>query len=160
MASSSGGRGRFPGNWLGDVGLLGLRLFTGLALALAHGRGKVPPSERFVSGVAELGFPLPALFAWAAALSEFAGGFLLAAGLFTRPAACMILVTMLVAGVVRHAGDPFKDKEKAFLFAAIAFACLGLGGGRLALDHLLRRFRPRGAAPPGGGGLDTPSGRQ
>jgi uncharacterized membrane protein YphA (DoxX/SURF4 family) len=51
----------------------------------------------------------------------------------------MILATMLVAGLGRHANDPFKDKEKAFLYAAIALACLGLGGGRLALDALLRR---------------------
>jgi putative oxidoreductase len=118
-------------------------LFAGLALAFAHGRGKLPPSEKFITGAGELGFPWPAVFAWAAALSEFAGGILLAAGFWTRPAALMILITMLVAGFGRHAADPFNVKEKAFLYAAIALACLGLGGGRLALDALLRRRRLR-----------------
>jgi putative oxidoreductase len=124
-----------------DLALLVLRLFTGLALALAHGMGKVPPGERFVSGVEGLGFPAPLLFAWAAGLSEFAGGLLLAAGLFTRPAALMILITMLVAGFRRHAADPFADKEKAFLYAAIAFVFLIVGGGRLALDAWKSRRR-------------------
>jgi len=133
------------GGWFGDVGLLGMRLFAGLSLAFAHGLGKVPPSERFIAGVGELGFPAPALFAWAAAGSELLGGLLLAAGLFTRPASAMILMTMLVAGVGRHAEDAFKDKEKAFLYAAIALACLGLGAGRLGLDYL------RGGRRRGGG---------
>ena len=57
--------------WVSDVGLLGLRLFAGLALAFAHGRGKLPPSERFIAGAGDLGFPVPIVFAWAAALSEF-----------------------------------------------------------------------------------------
>ena len=121
-----------------------MRLFAGLSMALAHGLGKLPPSERFVEGVAKLGFPAPAFFAWAAGLSEFLGGLLLAIGLFTRPAAAMILITMLVAGLHRHAQDPFKDKEKAFLYAAIALACLGLGAGRASLDHFRERRRRGG----------------
>ena len=133
------------GGWWGDLGLLGMRLFAGLSLALAHGIGKIPPSERFIEGVGKLGFPAPTVFGWAAGLSEFAGGLLLAVGLFTRPAAAMVLVTMLVAGLGRHAQDPFKDKEKAFLYAAIALACLGLGAGRVALDQLRNRRR-RGRA--------------
>jgi putative oxidoreductase len=34
-----------------DAGLLILRVFSGLALALAHGWGKVPPSPGFVGRV-------------------------------------------------------------------------------------------------------------
>lgn len=136
---ANGRAGGEPGAF--DLALLVLRLFTGLVLALAHGAGKMPPSERFVSGVEALGFPAPLLFAWAAGLSEFAGGFLLAAGLFTRPAALMILITMLVAAFRRHAADPFADKEKAFLYAAIALVFLIAGGGRLALDAWRSRRR-------------------
>jgi len=136
---ANGRAGGEPG--ASDLASLVLRMFTGLALALAHGMGKVPPSERFVNGVGELGFPVPLLFAWAAALAEFAGGLLLAAGLFTRPAALMILMTMLVAAFRRHAADPFADKEKALLFAAVAFFFLIAGGGRLALDAWRGRRR-------------------
>ena len=51
-----------------DLGLLILRL-AGAGLALAHGWGKVVSlsagqGERFIAGVAELGFPAPGLFAW------------------------------------------------------------------------------------------------
>ncbi len=124
-----------------DLAFLVLRMFTGLAMALAHGMSKIPPSERFVNGVGELGFPVPLLFAWAAGLSEFAGGLLLAAGLFTRPAALMVLMTMLVAAFRRHAADPFADKEMALLYAAVAFFFLIAGGGRLALDAWRGRRR-------------------
>ena len=47
-----------------DIGLLLIRLFFGGALAMMHGFGKLPVSDEFVSGVSEMGFPLPALFAW------------------------------------------------------------------------------------------------
>jgi putative oxidoreductase len=128
---------------LGEVGRLVLRLFAGLALAFGHGLGKLPPSARFVQGVEKMGLPQPEAFAWAAGLSEFAGGLLLAVGLLARPASFFILVTMLVAGVLRHAADPFPVKEKAFLFAAVALFFLLAGAGRFSLDAMIRRGRAR-----------------
>src|SRR5690606_35931560 len=117
--------------------------FAGLSLALAHGIGKLPPSEPFVAGVAEMGFPAPLLFAWAAGLSESVGGTLLALGLLTRPAAFFILVTMLVATFVRQAGDPYLERELSCLSAFVAVAFRRGGRGRLRLDALLRRRRTR-----------------
>lgn len=122
-----------------DAGLLCLRVFAGLSLALAHGLGKLPPSERFLAGVVEMGFPLPWLFAWAAGLSESLGGLLLALGLLTRPSAFFILATMSVAAFVRQAGDPFLERELAFLYAVVAIHFLLTGPGRLSLDHWIRR---------------------
>lgn len=128
---------------VGEVGRLLLRLFAGLALAFGHGVGKLPPSRRFIEGVEKMGLPMPEVLAWAAGLSEFAGGLLLAVGLLTRPASFFILVTMLVAGVLRHAADPFPEKEKAFLFAAVALFFLLAGAGRFSLDAMIRRRRGR-----------------
>lgn len=128
-----------PGSPLADLALVPLRVYAGLALALAHGLGKLPVSEQFVSGVAELGFPAPLFFAWAAALAEFAGGLLLAAGLLTRPAAFFILCTMLTAAFRAHAADPFQVKEMALLYAAVALLFLLRGAGRYSLDALFRR---------------------
>ena len=122
-----------------DVGLLVLRVFTGLALAFAHGINKLPPTERFVAGVVEMGFPAPLLFAWASGIAEFGGGLLLAAGLLTRPAALLIAINMFVAAFVRQAGDPFKEVELAYLFLAVAVLYLVAGPGRLSLDALLAR---------------------
>ena len=122
-----------------DLGLLILRLGVGLTLAFAHGTGKVPPSPRFTEIVADMGFPAPALFAWAAGLSELVGGLLLALGLATRPAAFLATCTMAVAFFVRHAGDPFDSAEKSFLFLVGALALLAAGGGRYAVDAVFRR---------------------
>lgn len=118
-----------------NIGLFILRVFTGLTMAIAHGWGKTPPSEKFIEGVAKMGFPMPEVFAWAASLSELVGGILLAIGLSTRPAAFFIACTMGVAGFVRHASDPFATAEKAFLFLAIAIAFVFIGGGKYALDR-------------------------
>ncbi len=58
------------------IGSLMLRYSPALALPLAHGIGKVPPSGRFIDLVSSMGFPLrgPHVFA------EFGGGLLPRAG--------------------------------------------------------------------------------
>lgn len=115
--------------------LLALRIFTGLSMALAHGLGKIPPSEAFITSTGNLGFPFPLFFAWAAALSEFLGGILLALGLFTRPSAMFLGFTMLTAAFLRHADDPFTGKEKALLYLVICIFLILTGSGKFGLDH-------------------------
>lgn len=122
-----------------DLVLAIFRVFVGLSLMLAHGAGKVPVSDGFIEHLGGLGFPMPALFAWAAALSEYAGALLLALGLFTRPAALMIAITMFVAAFVNHADDPFGVAEKAYLYLAISTLFVVLGSGRFGLDSAIRR---------------------
>ncbi|MCI0697446.1 DoxX family protein [candidate division KSB1 bacterium] len=124
---------------LANIGLLLLRVFTGLALLFQHGLHKMPPSPRFVERVSGLGFPLPELFAWAAGVAETIGGGLLALGLLTRPASALILVTMLVAAFGRHAGDPFSAKELALLYGCVAFLFLLVGSARYGFDAVLRK---------------------
>jgi putative oxidoreductase len=124
-----------------DAALLPLRVFSGVALALAHGLGKLPPSARFIETVGGLGFPAPIVFAYAAGVAEFFGGLLLAVGFLTRPASALILVTMLVAAFGRHAADPFTGKEKALLFAFVALAFLIAGAGRYSLDAAMGKRR-------------------
>jgi len=120
------------------LGFLILRVVAGLSLSLAHGMGKLPVSDKFVEGVGAMGFPVPVVFAWAAALSESVGGILLALGWFTRPAAAMIVATMTTAVVLRHAGDPFGNREPAILFGAIALMFLLAGPGRYSVDERTR----------------------
>lgn len=115
-------------------GLLVLRLWFGLALAINHGWPKMTGLEAFASGVAKHGFPVPIVFAVAAAASELVGGLLLAVGLLTRPAAVGVAGTMLVAAFVVHGSDPFTKKEFALCYAAAAIALLIAGPGKLSLD--------------------------
>jgi putative oxidoreductase len=119
-----------------NIGLLILRVYTGLALASQHGIRKIPPPEKFIHGVGELGFPLPGFFAWSAGCAEFFGGILLAVGLLTRPAAFFILITMLTAVLGRHAADPFSVKELAVTYGFIAITFLLVGSGRFGIDRL------------------------
>ncbi|MBU6365102.1 MAG: DoxX family protein, partial [Gemmatimonadetes bacterium] len=99
-----------------------------------HGMGKLPVSDKFVEGVGSMGFPVPVVFAWAAALSESVGGILLALGWFTRPAAAMIVATMTTAVVLRHAGDPFGNRELPLLFGTVALMFLLAGPGKYSVD--------------------------
>ena len=122
-----------------DLMLSLFRLFAGLSLALAHGYKKVPPSEGFIEHTGYLGFPFPEFFAYAAGLSEFAGALLLAFGLFTRPAAFFVAITMFVAAFINHAGDPFGNAEKAYIYFAIAILYLVLGSGKFSVDNWARR---------------------
>lgn len=121
-----------------DLGLLLFRLFIGITMAFAHGMGKLPPNEQLIGGVAAIGFPMPVIFAWMAALSEFLGGLCLAAGLFTRYAAAFLGFTMAVAAFVVHSQDPFQTKEMAllYLFACVLFLFCGAGG--YSLDRKIR----------------------
>ena len=144
---------------LNDLALLILRL-SGLGMAVAHGYGKLAAlaagdGGRFIAGVESLGFPLPGLFAWAAALAEFLGGLCVALGLGTRVAAAFAGFTMFVAAFVRHhalqhllvAVGAMKASEETTrswgnpemaLLYLVVFATLALtGGGRFSLDRLL-----------------------
>ena len=140
--------GTTPRAGLADVGLVILRVFAGLALALAHGLGKIPPSNGFVGMVEGLGFPAPELFAWGSGFAELVCGLLLAAGLLTRPAAFFIVINMTVAVLLAHAGDAFGDREKALLFGVIALTFLIIGAGRYSVDALLQRRAGRREAHP------------
>lgn len=123
-----------------NTGLILLRIFTGCAL-MTHGISKLPPAEQFVQGVAKMGFPLPTVFAWAAGLSEFAGGALLVIGLLTRPASFFIAFTMTVALLGVHYNDPFGKKELPFLYLFVALMFLFKGASDWSVDALLRKGR-------------------
>lgn len=136
--------GATPASLAADITWTIARLGFGLLMAFGHGIHKVPPGEQFVEGVGDLGFPVPVIFAWMAAISEFFGGLLLAVGLLTRPAAFLIVGTMFVAAFIRHWEDPVfgpgASKEMALLYLCAAVAFLGAGGGRFSIDMALRTW--------------------
>ena len=129
---------------LSDVVLTVFRIFIGLAMAFAHGLGKVPPSEGFIGKVSSMGFPMPTIFAWGAGLSELVGGVLLAIGLCSRISAFFLAVTLGVAAFMAHADDIFGDgsfggAEKALLFFFGYLILVVMGSGRIGVDAFLRK---------------------
>ena len=87
------------------LGPLALRLYLAPVLWMA-GTEKLANMEGTIAWFGNpewgLGLPLPALLAWAAALTETAGAVLLLLGLAVRWAALPLMVTMAVAAVTVH----------------------------------------------------------
>lgn len=121
-----------------EISMTLLRVVAGLLMASLHGFGKVPPSAELIQGTAGLGFPMPELFAWAAALSELVGGVFLALGLFTRPSALFLGITMFVAAFGVHLNDALQTKELSLIYLFIALIFVFRGGNRLAVDNLIK----------------------
>ena len=121
-----------------------MRVLAGLGIAY-HGYGKLFGGDisRFAEGVARMGFPSPVLFAWAAILSEFLGGICIALGLFSRPAALFVFITMAVAAFMKHSADPFQKKELALAYLTMAGAVIFLGSGKFSLDSLLKKLHKK-----------------
>jgi putative oxidoreductase len=101
----------------------------------------------------ELGLPAPLLLAFIAKGTEFVGGILVCAGLFTRIAASLIAIVMLVAtlvanldydgteGLIRQDG---LVTISCFLFASLFSLA---GGGTYSIDHLIRRKKTPAITP-------------
>lgn len=123
---------------MNDYALLSLRLAAGIGLA-THGYttivdGGMEAIEGFAAYLDSLNFPRPTVFAWAAKASELVGGALVALGLLTRPAAFMCAITMLIAMLTAHMGEPFAKWELALLYFAIMIALTFSGAGKYSLD--------------------------
>ena len=124
-----------------DVALLTLRLVAGVIFVM-HGYGKLfgnaPGMEMFTKMVAGLHFPMPVVFAYLAACSEFFGGLALLLGLAPRVASFFLAVVMLVAFFGAKGGAlPKGDVDLALL--AIVLALGLLGHGKYALSTKLQR---------------------
>ena len=126
---------------LTDLGLFALRVLGGVGIAI-HGYPKVFEAGK-IAGLTDaartMGFPVPVLFAWAAALSELLGGILVALGLGTRVAAFFIFCTMSAAAFIHHRADPLGTRELALAYWTISLTVMLTGPGGLSLDRMLGR---------------------
>lgn len=117
-----------------DIGLAILRL-GGSGLLLTHG---IPKLQRlFGEGPIEFADPIgigPAPTLFLAVFAEFLCAVLVLIGFKTRWAAAPIVVTMFVAALIQHAGDPIGAKEKSLLFLVIFLAIMLLGPGSYSVD--------------------------
>lgn len=114
-----------------NTALLVLRIAVG-AIFIVHGYGKLfgnaPGMEAFTGMVAGMGFPLPSVFAYAAAISEFVGGIAILLGVWTKLFSSLILIVMLVAIIgVKKMHLPAADPDVALLAIVIALVLMGPG---------------------------------
>lgn len=100
----------------------------------------LPTDSAFFLFEHEYGLPFPALSAHAATLAEHILPVLLVLGLATRLGALGLLAMTLVIQLFVY---PDAWLSAHMFWAAILFAVLALGPGKLSLDHLIARHFSR-----------------
>lgn len=128
-----------------STALLIVRLIAGIAFVV-HGSGKM--ANPF--GWMPAGSPVPSVFQFLAAISEFGGGIALILGLLTRLGSLGLFFTMLVAtgmhAFVLH--DPFVNTtggssfEPALGYLGISILFLILGPGKFSIDQKMFGEKP------------------
>ncbi|RAJ95473.1 putative oxidoreductase [Larkinella arboricola] len=120
-----------------------LRLAFGYQLLDAAGHTALHPAEGipgYADWLKSLGFPFPVLSATLSAYTEFVGALLMIAGLWTRPAAFLLMINFLFAVLMGHLAiqDTYKNTFPALnLFAMSVFLLLN-GPGKPSFDEGFR----------------------
>jgi len=126
--------------------MLFLRVVGGVAMIL-HGWGKIQSPFSWMGPES----PVPGIFQFLAALSEFGGGIAWIIGLVVPLASFGMLCTMVVATFM-HAvinGDPFVGKggpsyELALLYLCISVLFIAAGPGKFSVDAKVFGTRNQG----------------
>lgn len=137
-----------------SLGLLILRVGTGLLMFFGYGLGKIQgfaeKSKDFpVPDFFPLKYMSPSISLGATIFAEVGCAALLVLGFATRPAAFIFAFTMTVAAFNIHAGGPLfmsegaGAKEPALLFLLPAIALLLTGAGNYSIDSLIYEERRR-----------------
>jgi len=123
-----------------DISLLLFRLYVGFAMFYGHGLRKFNKliGDEDITFADPFGIgPAPSL-----ALVVFAEvfcSFLIVLGLFTRLATIPLIITMLVAWLMVHSGDPFGDQELPVFYLVSYIVIFLQGSGWYSLDSLMNR---------------------
>ncbi|MGN5954694.1 DoxX family protein [Sphingobacterium lactis] len=123
-----------------DTGLLIIRLVLGATMLAFHGlpklMGGVETWTKIGASMSHLGINfMPTVFGFSAGLVESLGSVLLILGLWTRPAAIFLSLTMVVAAANHLAkGDGLSGASHAIEFLAVFVAFAIMGPGRLSVD--------------------------
>ena len=117
-----------------DLARLLLRVGLGL-LVLLHGIAKIVGGPAAIIGLSSRA-GLPPAFAYLVYVGEVAAPLLLIVGAWTRPAALVVAINMLVAIALAHSGQLFDlgksggwalELQGMYLLVALAVALLGAG---------------------------------
>jgi putative oxidoreductase len=117
-----------------NLGLLILRLGFSISL-MTHGYGKF---LKLIRGNFEFADPIgigPASSLILAVVGEFVAPILLIIGWKTRLMTLFPTITMLVAFVIVHDGDPFSQKEKSLMYLIAFITLYFTGPGKYSLGY-------------------------
>ena len=127
-----------------DIVLLVTRIFVGFAM-LSHGYPKLQDllsgeEIQFFSflGLSDKTSLILAVFA------EFVCSIFIILGLFTRLAVFFLIITMAVAGLIVHSGDPFQKREASLLYLSVYLMLFAFGPGKYSVDAMIGRKREPG----------------
>lgn len=115
-----------------NAALLAARLLLAF-LFLASGLSALGDMAAAAAYFSSLGFPAPALAAWAICLFEIAAGVLVVLGFRTRAAALLLAAFSIAAGFFGHYGQGGGDPELAFMHGQALMKDVAVAGGMLAL---------------------------
>ena len=119
-----------------------MRFATG-AVLVPHGIQKVLAFQvgRYTETIAAKGLPFPELLAYLTFFTESVAAIFLAIGLFTRVAAVMVWIEMLVIIFLFQWQYGYfwtnRGYEYALLWLLLCTAIFFRGGGRYSVDHLI-----------------------
>ncbi len=128
-----------------DAGKLLLRAVLAILL-LFHGVSKLSGGIGFITGMLQ-GLGLPAFLGYGVYVGEVVAPLLILVGLYTRPAALVVAINMVVALLLAHTGQFFTlsdtggwalELQGMYLGGALAVALLG--AGRYSLGGINGRF--------------------
>jgi putative oxidoreductase len=149
MAASNETKLIFPGlagfyNGVSPLSYAIMRFATG-AILVPHGVQKIlnVPIDKFAQNIAAKGLPFPELLSYLTYFAESVAPACLAIGLFTRIAAAVVGIEMLVIVFVFQWQFGYfwtnRGYEFALLWAVLCIAIFFKGGGRYSVDRLIGR---------------------
>jgi putative oxidoreductase len=122
-----------------------LMRFAAGAILVPHGVTKIlnTPVAKFAPNIAAKGLPFPEVLTYLTYFAESAAALCLAIGLFTRIAAAVIGIEMIVIVILFQWQFGYfwtnRGYEFALLWALLCIAILFKGGGRYSIDRLIGR---------------------
>lgn len=120
-----------------------MRIVSGLMLVVGHGYGKMfgEKMQPFTGGRDFFGIDIGINTLWIAGFIEFYVGMLVILGLFTRPAALLTAILMVMAYLSSHAAwfPTFNGGELATVYFLVFIVIFAYGPGPVSLDAKLFR---------------------
>lgn len=122
-----------------SIGMLLLRLVSGLTMAFSHGLGKM---EKYSTSVDSFPDPIGLGSQISLLLTIFAElfcGIFIAVGFATRFTVIPLLITMATAFFIIHGDDPFVKQEMSFIYLAMYLVIFIVGPGKYSVDKLISK---------------------